>query len=79
MAHTWEEAVAKGAELATRMGADAVAVAGGAEIYALALPHVQSIFLTRFRPHPRAMPSFRTSTGHSSARSRREDHPKGPR
>ena len=34
----------RGAELATRMGADSVVVAGGAEIYALALPQVQSIF-----------------------------------
>ena len=50
--HSWEEAVAKGAELATRMGADSVAVAGGAEIYALALPHVQSIFLTEVQAAP---------------------------
>src|SRR5918997_1342623 len=43
VAHTWEEAVAKGSDLAAKMGTDAVAVAGGAEIYAQALPHVQTI------------------------------------
>jgi dihydrofolate reductase len=50
--HGWDEAVAKGEELAARMKADAVAVVGGAEIYRLALPHVQKIYLTQVHAAP---------------------------
>src|SRR5215218_2119218 len=41
----WDEAVRKGRALAPGMGADAVAVAGGAEIYELALPETSRIYL----------------------------------
>jgi len=50
--HSWNEAVAKGEELAATMGADAVAVVGGAEIYKLALPQVQKIYLTEVEAAP---------------------------
>ncbi|MPR06446.1 dihydrofolate reductase [Microvirga tunisiensis] len=76
--HTWEEAVAKGGELAARMGADAVAVAGGAEIYALALPQVQSIFLTRVQATPEGDALFPDFDRSQFRETRREDHPKGP-
>jgi dihydrofolate reductase len=76
--HTWEEAVAKGGELAVRMGADAVAVAGGAEIYALALPQVQSIFLTRVQATPEGDALFPDFDRSQFRETRREDHPKGP-
>ena len=77
VAHTWEEAVAKGTELATRMGADAVAVAGGAEIYALALPQVQSIFLTKVQAAPEGDAVFPDFDRSQFRETRREDHPKG--
>ncbi|WP_280177496.1 dihydrofolate reductase, partial [Microvirga pakistanensis] len=44
--HGWAEAVARGEDLARRMGTDSVAVVGGAEIYKLALPEVGKIYLT---------------------------------
>jgi len=46
VAHGWDEAVARGAALAQRMGASEVAVVGGAEIYALALPQARHLYLT---------------------------------
>ena len=76
--HTWEEAVAKGGELAASMGADAVAVAGGAEIYALALPQVQSIFLTKVQTTPEGDAFFPDFDRSQFRETRREDHPKGP-
>ena len=76
--HTWEEAVGKGVELAARMGADSVAVAGGAEIYALALPQVQSIFLTKVQATPEGDALFPDFDRSQFRETRREDHPKGP-
>ncbi len=78
VAHTWEEAVAKGEELAGKAGADAVAVAGGAEIYALALPHVQTLFLTQVHTAPEGDAVFPSFDRSQFREVRREDHPKGP-
>jgi len=64
--HSWNEAVAKGEELGQAMGADAIAVVGGAEIYRIALPHVQK----RLRPLRREMPSSRPSIVHAFVNSR---------
>jgi dihydrofolate reductase len=78
VAHTWDEAAAKGSELAVRMGADAVAVAGGAEIYAQSLPHVRKIFLTEVHAAPEGdavFPAFDRSQFREIGRA---DHPKGP-
>jgi dihydrofolate reductase len=52
VARSWEEAVRKGRERAAAMSADAVAIAGGAEIYELALPEVSRIYLTEVRASP---------------------------
>jgi dihydrofolate reductase len=76
--HTWEEAVAKGEDLAARMGADADAVAGGAEIYALALPHVQTLFLTEVQTAPEGDAVFPSFDRSQFREVKREDHPKGP-
>jgi dihydrofolate reductase len=78
VARTWEEAVAKGKELATRMGAEAVAVAGGAEIYALALPHVQTLFLTEVHASPEGDAVFPSFDRSQFREVKREDHPKSP-
>ena len=78
VAHSWEEAVALGSRLAERMGADAVAVVGGAEIYALALPHVQTLFLTEVHTAPEGDAVFPSFDRSQFREVKREDHPKGP-
>jgi dihydrofolate reductase len=78
VARSWDEAVAQGSVLAEKIGASAVAVAGGAEIYALALPYVQKIYLTEVRVAPEGdavFPAFNRSHFRETYRS---DHPKGP-
>ena len=77
VARSWEEALAQGLSLADRMGANAVAIAGGAEIYALALPHVQTIYLTQVHAAPEGdavFPAFDRSLFRETYRA---DHPKG--
>lgn len=76
--HTWEAAATKGQDLADRMEADAVAVAGGAEIYDLALPHVQTLFLTEVHTAPLGDAVFPSFDRSQFRETRREDHPKGP-
>ena len=76
--HAWDEAVSTGAELAARMGADSVAVAGGAEIYALALPQVERVFMTRVHASPEGDAVFPNFDRSQFRETRREDHPKGP-
>jgi dihydrofolate reductase len=78
VARTWEEAVAKGGELAGPMGADAVAVVGGAEIYALALPEVQTIYLTEVHVTPEGDAVFPAFDRSRFREVRRAEHPKGP-
>jgi dihydrofolate reductase len=52
VAHSWDEAVALASAVAKRMGAQEVAVVGGAEVYGLALPHVRTIYLTQVHAAP---------------------------
>jgi dihydrofolate reductase len=78
VAHDWKAAVAKGEKLAARMGADAMAVAGGAEIYTLALPHVQTLFLTEVHTAPEGDAVFPFFDRSQFREVKREDHPKGP-
>ena len=78
VARSWQEAVETGQALAKRMGADAVAVAGGAEIYSLALPEVGRIHLTEVHAAPAGdavFPDFDRSAFRETAR---RDHPAGP-
>lgn len=78
VAGSWEKALAQGNVLAEGMGADAVAVVGGAEIYALALPQVQKIYLTEVHAAPEGdalFPSYDRSGFRETGRS---EHPKGP-
>jgi dihydrofolate reductase len=78
VAHTWDDAVAKGHELARSMGAQDVAVVGGAEIYGLALPHVQKIFLTKVHASPDGDAVFPALDPAEFREIRRQDLPKGP-
>ncbi len=77
VAHSWDEACSKGAALAAEMGADAMAIVGGAEIYAIALPHVRTIYLTEVHVSPEGdavFPSYDRSQFRETAR---VEHPKG--
>jgi dihydrofolate reductase len=76
--HSWDEAVAAGQAAAERLGADAVAVAGGSEIYALALPHVDRIHLTQVHASPEGDAEFPDFDRSAFREVRRSDHPQGP-
>jgi dihydrofolate reductase len=76
VAHSWDEAVALGSSVAKLMEADAVAVVGGAEIYALALPHVQRLFLTEVKAAPEGDAVFPSYHRSDFREIRRVDHPK---
>lgn len=78
VARSWPEAVDKASDLGAKMQADAIAVAGGSEIYALALPHVRAIYLTEVHTSPKGdalFPAFERAIFRETART---DHPKGP-
>jgi dihydrofolate reductase len=77
IARTWDDAVAKGAALAQQMKADAVAVVGGAEIYALALPHVSRMYLTRVQTAPDGDAVFPSYDPSDFREVSRETHQKG--
>lgn len=78
VAHSWEEAVATGRAAAERMNADAVAVVGGAEIYALAIPQVERIHLTQVHTSPEGDAVFPAYDRSAFAEVRRSEHQKGP-
>ncbi|KAB0266995.1 dihydrofolate reductase [Microvirga brassicacearum] len=77
-ARTWDDAVAQTNALAQSMGANEVAIVGGAEIYALALPHVQKIFLTKVHAAPEGDAVFPALDPSVFREFGRQDHPKGP-
>ena len=52
------DAIERGRELAARRGADEIMVIGGAQIYALALPLAERIYLTRVHAAPSGDTSF---------------------
>jgi dihydrofolate reductase len=76
--HGWSEAVAKGRELAARMGADAVIVAGGSEVYRLALPEAGRIHLTEVRTRPEGDARFPEFDRTAFRETGRAEHPAGP-
>ena len=78
MAGSWDGAVAKADDLGRAMGADAIAVVGGAEIYALALPFVQKVYLTRVHAAPDGDTLFPDLPSRSFRETARVAHPRGP-
>jgi dihydrofolate reductase len=78
VAHNWDEAVALGTRVGLKMGADAIAVVGGAEIYALSLPHVQKLYLTAVQAAPEGDAVFPAYDRSAFREIRRTEHPKGP-
>jgi dihydrofolate reductase len=78
VARDWDEAVARGQDLAGVMNADAVAIAGGAEIYALGLPQAQRLHLTTVHAAPEGDAVFPEYDRSAFRELRRSDHPSGP-
>jgi dihydrofolate reductase len=78
VARSWDEAVAKADALGRTMGADAIAVVGGAEIYALALPFVRKLYLTRVHASPVGDTLFPSFASRSFRETARVVHPRGP-
>jgi dihydrofolate reductase len=78
VAHSWDDAVRRAEDLANRMGAAEVAVVGGAEIYALALPHARRLHLTLVHAEPEGDTVFPSYDRSAFRELRRQDHPKGP-
>jgi len=78
VAQSWGEAKALAAEAASELGADEIIVAGGAEIYRLALPETKRLRLTQVHVAAAGdvvFPPFDTSLFRETFR---EDHPAGP-
>ena len=78
VAHDWDEAVARAQALADEMGATEVSVVGGAEIYALALPHVRRLHLTLVHASPEGDAVFPSFDRAAFREVRREERAKGP-
>jgi dihydrofolate reductase len=78
VAHGWDEALAVAERLAEGMGAPEIAIGGGAEIYRLALPQAQRIYLTRVHAQPEGEAVFPAFDRAAFREVRREPHPRGP-
>jgi dihydrofolate reductase len=77
VAHDWDQAVSIGSTLAEAMGAEAIAVVGGAEIYGLALPHVEKIYLTQVHTAPEGDAIFPPLDRSRFREVKRSEHSKG--
>jgi dihydrofolate reductase len=78
VAHDLDGAIAMAQLLADRMGADAVPICGGAEIYALALPLAERLHLTLVHAAPEGDAVFPVYEAEAFAETLRESHPAGP-
>ena len=76
--HGWDEAVARAQKLADEMGAAEIAVVGGAEVYALALPRAQRLHLTLVHAAPEGDVVFPSFDRTAFREVRHEERPKGP-
>jgi dihydrofolate reductase len=76
--HTLDAAVAKADELAVKMGANEIVVAGGATIYAALLPRARAIELTRVYATIEGDTLFPALDAAEWRELRREEHPAGP-
>lgn len=73
-AGTWGEAIAEAEKSAAEMNAGGIAVVGGAEIYALALPQAEVIHLTEVHASPEGDTHFPTFVHEDFYESFREAH-----
>jgi dihydrofolate reductase len=76
--HSLEEALATGECLGTAMGADSVAVAGGADVYRQALPLAQRLELTLVHAMPEGDAVFPEWDRSAFVAEGRESHPRSP-
>ncbi|HEX8663467.1 MAG TPA: dihydrofolate reductase [Beijerinckiaceae bacterium] len=76
--HDWGEAVSRAQVLADEMGATEIAVVGGAEIYALALPQTRRLHLTLVHASPEGDAMFPPFDRAAFREVRRVERPKGP-
>lgn len=78
VAHDWDEIVAKADAIAARLDAKELMVVGGAEIYALALPWSDRLYLTLVQATPDGDALFPPWDRAAFRETRREAHPAGP-
>jgi dihydrofolate reductase len=76
--HGWGEALSAAERLADSMGAEEIVIGGGAEIFRLALPEAQRLFLTMVHAEPDGETVFPPFDKAEFREVRREPHPKGP-
>lgn len=77
-APSFDTATAIADTIAARMGASEIVVAGGAEVYALALPYASKLFLTRVEAEPEGDAVFPGFSRDAFREVRHEAHPAGP-
>jgi dihydrofolate reductase len=78
VAHSWDDAVRRAGALANEMGADEIAVVGGAEVYKLALPQTRRLHLTLVHAEPEGDAVFPPYDRSAFREVRRQERPKGP-
>lgn len=78
VARDLSEALARGQEIGARMGAEAIVVAGGAEVYAQALPLCDALRLTLVHANPPGDARFPDFERAAFLEMAREAHPAGP-
>ena len=76
--HSWHEALSRAERLADSMGASEIVVGGGAEIYKLALPQAQRLYLTLVHAEPEGEALFPAFDRAAFREVRREARPRGP-
>ena len=78
VAHDIDAAIALADDIADRLGAAEIAVAGGAEIYRQTLPRAQRLYLTLVHAQPEGDVHFPPFDRTEFREVRREERPKGP-
>jgi dihydrofolate reductase len=78
LAHSLDDALAIGREVARTTGADSVAVAGGADIYAQTLPLADRLHLTLVHANPPGDAIFPDFSRADFVETAREEHPQAP-
>jgi dihydrofolate reductase len=78
VAHSWPAALQRAVEVATASGAGEIAVIGGGEIFAEALPMADRVYLTEVEAAPAGDAFFPPLAPAQWRLVRRESHPAGP-
>lgn len=78
VASSWEQAIALATAAAQELAASEIAVIGGAEIYNLALPQADTIYLTQVHATPEGDAVFPAFSKEAFKELYREAHPAGP-